>query len=393
MKQEVVKNNILFILLIGIEGLAFGLIDWSGIVSDILYVQYNNKILISIIGASIAIAKFLATLICIYLSNSKKSNKIFIVCQFLCAFATLAFGIFYKMQWIILFAFFYVLESLIMEVYSGYHYAYVHNSLPEDIAVEVHSKRICIFKMTFMLGLAIAGFWTTRNIENTIIFSAILAFFTFTTLIYFTKNVKGEPKEKAVDTVKLKDKLDLQNYTKYYKSWLLTKFLGKFALSSLVVVLSMMAIDKNFELTYLKLFKTISWTLSAIGFGMSAYLIKNNKIVQGDIICKVLIVILVGMSLFNPYCIYLIFLLNGVLNPFNTMSNFKMIQMDKDNISIAQKELVINLAGYFAAILASYILVNIHIYFALCIICISLIINVASEVKLYKYNNLKSIYN
>lgn len=385
MKQEIIKKNIIFILLIGIEGLAFGLIDWNGIVSDIVYIQYSNKALISIIGAGIAIAKFLATLICIYLSNSKKSNKIFIVCQSLCALGTLAFGILYKMQWIVLFALCYLLEALVMEVYSGYHYAYVYTSLPNNIAIEIHSKRICVFKVTFMIGLAIAGFFTTRYLEDTIIFSSILAFFTFMVLILFTKNVKNEPKETQTDKVKLKDKLNLRNYTKYYKSWLLTKFLGKFALSSLVVVLSVMAIDKNFELTYLKMFKTASWILSAIGFGLSTYFIKNNNMIKGDIICKLLIVALIVLSLLNPYSIYLIFLLNGVLNPFNTMSNFMMIQMDKDKISIAQKELVTNLFGFLAAILSSYILININIYVALCIICTILIISIANEIKLYRY--------
>ena len=31
MKQETIKRNIIFILLIGIEGLAFGLLDWDSV--------------------------------------------------------------------------------------------------------------------------------------------------------------------------------------------------------------------------------------------------------------------------------------------------------------------------------------------------------------------------
>lgn len=383
MNQETIKKNIIFILLIGIEGLAFGIIDWDSVVSDILYLQYNNKVLISIIAANIGLAKFLATLICIYLSNSKKPNKIFFTCITLCAIGSLIIGLLYKMNWIILFSFFYVIETLLLEIFSGYHYAYVYNSLPEKIATEVHSKRISIFKVTFMIGIAIAGFFTTVYIGNTIILSSIIAFVIFILLIAFVKNVKNDPKEQDKDTIKLIEKLNLRNYTRYYKNWVLTRFLGKFALSSLVVLLSMLAIDKNFELSYLKIFKTTSWILSAVGFWISAYLIKNKIIIKGDIILKTIIALLVVISLFNPYCIYLIFLINGLLNPFNTMSNFTMIQMDNDSISTAQKELLINLFGYFAGILSSYILVNINIYVAIYTISIVLLISVINETRLY----------
>lgn len=383
MNQETIKKNIIFILLIGIEGLAFGIIDWNSVVSDILYLQYNNKVLISIITANIGLAKFLATLICIYLSNSKKPNKIFFTCITLCAICSLIIGLLYKMNWIILFSFFYVIETLLLEIFSGYHYAYVYNSLPKKIATEVHSKRISIFKVTFMIGIAIAGFFTTICIQNAIILSSIISFLIFILLIVFVKNVKNDPKERNEDNIKLKDKLNLKNYTKYYKSWVLTRFLGKFALSSLVVLLSMLAIDKDFELSYLKLFKTTSWILSAVGFWISAYLIKNNIIIKGDIVLKTIIAILVAISLFNPNCIYLIFLINGLLNPFNTMSNFTMIQMDNDSISTAQKELLINLFGYFAGILSSYILVNINIYVAIYTISIVLLLSVINETRLY----------
>lgn len=78
MNQETIKRNIYFILLIGIEGLAFGLLNWDSVVSDLVYLQNNNKLLISLIAANIGVAKFIATLVCIYINDSKKTNKIFI---------------------------------------------------------------------------------------------------------------------------------------------------------------------------------------------------------------------------------------------------------------------------------------------------------------------------
>ena len=100
--------------------------------------------------------------------------------------------------------------------------------------------------------------------------------------------------------------------------------------------------------------------------------------------CKSIITILIIISFFCPYAIYAILLLNGLLNPFNTMSNFTMIQMDKDNISVAQKKLLINLFGYFSGMISSYILLNINVYLALIVIVITLSLSVINEIRLYK---------
>ena len=61
-----------------------------------------------------------------------------------------------------------------------------------------------------------------------------------------------------------------------------------------------------------------------------------------------------------------------------------MIQLDKDNISVAQKELLINLFGYFSGLLSSYILLNINVYIALTIIIITLGLSIINEIRLYK---------
>lgn len=391
MKKETIKSNIIFILLIGIEGLAFGLLDWDSVLSDLVYLQHNNKLLISLVTANIGVAKLIATLICIYINDSKKPNKVFMICVILCAIGALAIGTTYHLEWLILFAIIYVLESLILEIYSGYHYAYVYNSLPDEMATEVHSKRISIFKVTFMLGIGIASFLTTKLMNSTMTIVTILSAIIFLLLMIPISKVKNYPKNKEESRETLKEKLNLRNYTKYYKSWIITRVLGKFALSSLVVLISMLAIDINLNIATLKTFKTVAWLLSSVGFWISAYFIKNKMIVKGDIICKLTIAILIIISFFCPYAIYLILLLNGLLNPFNTMSNFTMIQMDKDEISVAQKELLINLFGYFSGMISSYILLNINVHLALIVIVITLTFSVLNEVRLYKMKqNLNS---
>ena len=388
MKQETIKRNIIFILLIGIEGLAFGLLDWDSVVSDLVYLQHNNKLLISLITANIGVAKFVATLICIYINDSKKPNKIFITCVILCSILSLLIGLTYHINWLIAFAILYVLCSIILEVYSGYHYAYVYNSLPDELATEVHSKRISIFKVTFMIGVGFASFFAIKFIDNAMVIVTFFSTIIFLLLIIPISKVRNCPKNKEENIIPLKQKLNLKNYTKYYKSWIITRFLGKFALSSLVVLISMLAIDINLNLAALKTFKTGAWLLSSIGFWISAYLIKNKVIVKGDILCKFAIIILIIISFFCPYAIYAILLLNGLLNPFNTMSNFTMIQMDKDNINVAQKELIINLFGYFSAMLSSYILLNINVYLALIVILFTLTISVINEIRLYKIKQI-----
>lgn len=384
MKQEIIKKNIIFILLIGIEGIAFGLLDWDSVVSDLVYLRYNNKLLISLITANIGVAKFVATIICIYISDSKKPNKIFAVCVIISAIGSLLIGITYNFGWLIIFAITFILEALVLEVYSGYHYAYVYNSLPDEITTEVHSKRISIFKITFMIGIGIASFLTTKYINNTLTIVTVFSTTILLLLLLFIFKVKNYPKNNEENTIPLKQKLNLKNYTKYYKSWLVTRFLGDLALSSLVVLISIQAIDINMDLEILKFLKTGAWFLSSIGFWLSAYLIKNKKIVKGDIFCKSIIAILIIISFFYPYAIYAILVLNGLLNPFNTMSNFTMIQRDNDNIGVAQKELIVNLFRYFAGMLSSYILLNININFALILVIITLIISIVGEAKLYK---------
>lgn len=384
MNTEIIKKNIIFILLIGIEGMAFGLLDWDSVISDLVYIQQNNKLLISLIGANLGAAKLVATLICIYINDSKKPNKIFIICVIICSIGSLLIGITYNLGWLIIFSVIYVLETLVLEIFSGYHYAYVYNSLPVEKATEVHSKRISIFKITFMIGIGIASFFTTKFINNAMIVVTVLSAIIFLLLIIPISKVKNDPKNKEEKIVPLKQKLDLRNYTRYYRSWVITRFLGKFALTSLVVLLSIIAIDNNLDLAVLKTFKTGAWLLSGIGFWLSAYLIKNKIIVKGDILCKSIIAILVLVSLVYPYVIYLILLINGLLNSFNTMSNFTMIQMDKDKISVAQKELLINLFGYFSGMLSSYILLNINVNLALALIVITLAFSVINEIRLYR---------
>ncbi len=384
MTKVIIKKNTLFIILTGIEGLAFGLLDWDSILSDLVYLQHNNKLLVSLITANVSVARLIATIICIYLNDSNKPNKIFRICVILCSIGSILIGITYNLNLLILFSIFYVLEGIVLEIYSGYHYAYVYNSLPTEISTQVHSKRIAVFKFTFMIGIAIASYFTTKFINNTMTICVIISSITFLVLIIFINNVKNFPKNKKENIIPLKEKLNLNKYTKYYKSWIITRFLGKFSLTSLVVLISILAIDIDLNLGTLKACKTFSWILSAVGFWLSAYLIKNKLIVKGDILCKSIIVLLILVSFFFPYAIYGILLLNGLLNPFNTMSNFTMIQLDKDNISVAQKELLINLFGYFSGLLSSYILLNINVYIALTVIIITLGLSIINEIRLYK---------
>lgn len=77
-----------------------GLIDWDSVVSDLVYLQHNNKMLVSLITANVSAIKILATLICIYINDYKKPNKIFIICVVLCSINSLIIGTTYNLGWL-----------------------------------------------------------------------------------------------------------------------------------------------------------------------------------------------------------------------------------------------------------------------------------------------------
>ena len=167
--------------------------------------------------------------------------------------------------------------------------------------------------------------------------------------------------------------------------------LGRFALSSLIVLLSLRVIDNGLDIVTLKAVKSILWILSGTGFFLSNYLIKKKLIVKGDIIIKTLIAVLLPVVFIYPNIIFVIILLDGVLNPFNTMSHLEMLRRDDDNINVPQKDMVINLAGYIAKMISAYVLLNIKSDIAIWCTGIILILSVCLEIKLYKSSKTKEI--
>lgn len=385
--EKIYKKNTVFIILIGITGFCFGLLDWDSNLVDLFYLKYNNAFLVSIISANIGTARLFATLFCIKINSSKKPNLIFTICMVLCSLIALITAICFDSQLIILFIVTYLLEVLVLEVFSGYHYAYAYNSLPEEKAMNAHSKRISVFKIVQAAGIAMAGFICARYIDNAFLIISILATIVFTIAIAFVKQVKNFPKVKDDKKENLIRKLNIFKYTVYFRKWFLIRILGRFALSSLIVLLSLRIIDNGQSIVTLKTVKSLEWILSGVGFFLSSYLIRKKVIVKGDIILKLSIAILLLIVFICPSVIFIIILLDGILNPFNTMSHLEMLRRDSDDINVPQKDMVINLAGYIAKMISAYILLNINSNIALTIIIIMLLISTISEYKLYKTNN------
>lgn len=169
--------------------------------------------------------------------------------------------------------------------------------------------------------------------------------------------------------------------------------LGRFALSSLIVLISLRAIDNWLNMIILKTVKSILWILSGIGFFLSSYFIRKKIIVKGDIIIKTLIAILLPLVFIYPNIIFVIILLDGVLNPFNTMSHLEMLRRDTDCIDVPQKDIVINLIGYMAKMISAYILLNINSDIAIWCIIILLLLSVYLEFKLYKDSKISQLDN
>ncbi len=382
--EKVYKKNTLFIILIGIVGFCFGLLDWDSNLVDLVYLKYNNAFLVSIISANLGVSKLIATLLCIKANSSQRPNFIFNSCLLLSTFLAIIVAICFDNEYIVLFVITYLLEILVLEIFSGYHYAYAYNSLPEDMAMNAHSKRISVFKLMQAGGIAIAGFICATFMKHTFLILSFLGVFVFCIAIIFTNQVKNFPKENSLKQENLIQKLNIFCYTKYFRKWLLIRFLGKLALSSLVVLLSVRAIDNGQNVMVLKTVKSLLWLLSGIGFFFSGYFIRKKMIVNGDVFVKGLIASLIPFVFVWPNVIFLIILLTGVLNPFNTMSHLEMLRMDNDKIGVPQKDMVINLAAYVSQMLSSYIFLNINNNLALICITVLLFVSVFLEYLLYR---------
>lgn len=387
--EKIYKKNTLFIILIGIVGICFGLLDWDSNLSDLVYLKYNNTFLISVISANIGTTRLIATLFCIKINTSQRPNYVFKTCMLICSVLALITAICFDMQFVVLFVVTYLLEVLVLEIFSGYHYAYTYNSLPEEKAMNAHSKRISVFKVTQAIGIAIAGFVCSKFVNNEFLIISILATIVFGIAIIFVTQVKNFPKVKDGKKDNLIKKLNIFKYTKYFRKWFLIRMLGRFALSSLIVLLSLRVIDNDQSMVTLKTVKSLLWVLSGIGFFLSSYFIRKNIIVKGDIIIKTLIAILLPLVLIYPNIIFTIILLNGILNPFNTMSHLEMLRRDTDDINVPQKDMVINLAGYIANMISAYILLNINSDVAIWITIIVLLLSTLFEFKLYKSKKVR----
>lgn len=382
--EKIYKKNTLFIILIGITGFCFGLLDWDSSLVDLVYLKYNNALLISIISANIGTARLIATLFCIKINTSQRPNFVFITCMILCSLIAIITALCFDSELIILFVITYLLEVLVLEIFSGYHYAYAYNSLPEERAMNAHSKRISVFKILQAAGIATAGFICSKFVNNAFLMISILVTIVFIIVIVFVTQVKNFPKTKEDKKTNILKRLNIFKYTKYFRKWFIIRIIGKFALSSLIVLLSIRVIDNGQNLAILKSVKSLLWVLSGIGFFLSSYLIKKGWIVKGDIIAKALISLLLPVVFVFPNIIFVIILLNGVLNPFNTMSHLEMLRKDNDNINTPQKDMVINLAGYISSMISAYTLLNINSNLAIIITMMALALSTFFEYKLYK---------
>lgn len=222
--EKIYKKNTLFIILIGITSFCFGLLDWDSNLVDLVYLKYNNAFLISIISANIGTARLIATLFCIKINTYQSPNFVFNTCMVLCSLIAIITAICFDAQLITLFVITYLLEVLVLEIFSGYNYAYVYNSLPEEKAMNAHSKRISVFKILQAAGIATAGFVCSKFINNAFLIISILATLVFIVTILFINQVKNFPKVKEDKKNNIIQKLNIFQYSKYFRKWFLLTY-------------------------------------------------------------------------------------------------------------------------------------------------------------------------
>lgn len=115
--ERIYKKNALFIILIGITGFCFGLLDWDSNLADLVYLKYNNVFLISVVSANIGTARLIATLFCIKINTSQRPNFVFISCMIVCSIIAIITAICFDAQLIILFVITYLIEVLVLEIF------------------------------------------------------------------------------------------------------------------------------------------------------------------------------------------------------------------------------------------------------------------------------------
>lgn len=384
MTKELINRNKKLILILGILGICYALLDWDINISDLFYIQYNNKILISIITAGIGLSRFIATLVCVKINDSDKPNRIFNILILFCIVTTIVSCLFYQYGFAIYFTIIYLLLQVFLEILSSFHFPFVSKSLPEDEVIQTHSKRVSIFKILNAVGIALASFIATTFYNKAFFIIAVICMIIFLLSIFIIINIKNVNLKNKVKKESYFQKFDIRKYSYNFKIWTIVRIIGKFSTASLIVILSLKAIELNISLSALKISKTLLWVFSSIGFFFAGYFIKRKKIVDGDICIKLLIVFLLPLVFINKYFLLLIIVLYGILEPFNSISHLEMLKHDKDNIALSQKDLIISLFGYFSKFLSGIILVNIKFYVSIIVIMLLLLISVVIEYKMYK---------
>lgn len=384
-EQKRIKKNYIFLILLGVLGAGFGFLNWDGIISDVLYLKYEDKVLVSIIAAGVSAMKILATLVCIKVTQAKRTNLVFYLCMITSAVTAIISAVFFENKLVVFFSIFYLLNTLIMEVFSGYHYTFAKNSLPQDKALIAHSKRISVFKIVKAIGIAVAGFLSIYIFNNLFYVIAILVTAVFIVAIILTSQVKNNNKNQELEEKKSYLKaLNVFQYSKYMKLNMIIRFLSNFALTSLVVLVSVKMIDggQNFEI--LKIVKSLVWVVSGIGFFCSSYFLRKKQTVFYDFFIKLCVIVLFPFMFILPELGFVLIILKGLTEPFNTMSNFEMLGLSKEkNCDLPQQELVINLCGYLAGMLSSFILLNMNFIIAVCLICLTLLSSIFMELIVY----------
>ncbi len=384
MEKELINKNKKYILLLGILGICYALLDWDINISDLFYLKYNDKVLISIITAGIGLSRFIATFVCVKINDTKKPNMVFNILIIFCIITTIISCLFYQYGFAIYFTIVYLLLQVFLEILSSFHFPYVSKSLPDEQIIQIHSKRVSVFKILNAVGVSLASFICTTFYNKSFLIICALCMVIFLIAMIFVINIKNINIKSMKNEKTYLQRFNIKEYSHSFKIWSVVRVIGKFSTASLVVILSLKLLESNINILALKTSKTLLWVFSSIGFFLSGYFIKKKKVVDGDIFIKLLIVVMLPLTFFNNYVSLVIIVLYGILEPFNSISHLEILKQDKDGIDLAQKDLIISLFGYFSKFLSGMILVNIEFNIAVTIIIILLSISVIIEYNLYR---------
>lgn len=375
------------IVMLSILGICFAFLGWSEVVSDFIYKKFsqfdNIVLIISIIGFIHSVLCILANLIVIKISNrnpKKLFNKLLLICSVL----VLIVGISTFSNNIYIFSIIYIVYLTFLELLSMYHFAFESSATENNRYIQIENKRKTLFKIVQSIATIISNIMIIKYFDFGFLSTTIISSITFIIVYFNIKNVRCREIGNAVKSESFLEKLKIKKYSKNIKRYGIATIITRFALSNVLIVFSMHLLENNMEFALLKEIKNY-----AVAFAIIAYFVvkkANMKAIEikTTIIMENVIVIVILLSIWNPYFLILLMGCYRIDNLVELTGRFKIFETDTYPENNIEKNAIMDVGIFIAQGLSSLILLNIPFYVSIGVVIISLLLAIILKIQCLK---------